>query len=147
MAQPWVDLEEIKDAIALPDVLEKLGVPADQFKRTGDKLIGICPIHEHGPSPNKSGFKASIKEGRWQWFCFGDCSRGGSVIDLVMLHQQLDIRHAGLWFYEQFGERLTAKRPKETTAAAETKPARANVEDPTRADVERMQMSPHQLRR
>ena len=96
MAQPWVDLEEIKDKIELPDVLEKLGVPLGNFIRKGDKLTGPCPIHEHGPVPNKTGFKATKKDGRWQWFCFGDCSRGGSVVDLVMLHENLDIRHAGL---------------------------------------------------
>jgi len=37
MAQPWVDLEEIKQRLELPDVLRTLGVPAELFTQKGDK--------------------------------------------------------------------------------------------------------------
>ena len=111
--RPWVSFDEIKDTIELPDVLEKLGVSLADVVRKGDKLTMPCPIHEHdhGPQPNKSVFKARKKGERWEWYCDGN--RGGSIVDLVKLVEKLDLAHARLWFAEHFGERLTAKRPKE----------------------------------
>ena len=112
-ARPYVSFVEVKEKVPIPDALDKLGI-ADKFERKGDVLTGCCPLpcHQHGPSPNDQQFKINRKDGVWLWHCFGDCQRGGDVIELVKAMTSYDDAHVRFWFVEQFGDRLSLKRPK-----------------------------------
>src|SRR5262245_36202841 len=110
--RPYVSFAEVKEKISVPDVLGAVGM-LDQFQRRGDTLTGVCPLpgHKHGPRPNSSQWKADCREGIWQWYCFGDCHRGGDVIELAKALTGLDNGHVRFWFAENFGERLVLARP------------------------------------
>ena len=106
--RPYVSFAEIKEKVPIPEALAKLGL-ADRFRRNGDSLAGICPLpsHVHGPSPNPEQFKVNRRDGVWLWHCFGDCNRGGDVIELVKGITGYDNSHVRFWFAEHFGDRLT----------------------------------------
>ncbi|MBS0204481.1 MAG: toprim domain-containing protein [Planctomycetes bacterium] len=106
--RPYVSFAEVKQKIPIPDVLAVLGL-ADRFTRTKGTLTGVCPLpsHQHGPNPNPEQFKINQREGLWLWHCFGDCQRGGDVIELVKAMTGYDNSHVRFWFAENFGDRLT----------------------------------------
>jgi hypothetical protein len=68
-----IDFEGIRARVSLPIYCEQRGI---QLKRTGNKLIGKCPIHQeqHGAS------FVVFPDGKWH--CFGKCQTSGDVIDL-----------------------------------------------------------------
>lgn len=101
----YVDFAEVKRRVGIPEVLTAFGI-ADRFERKGDKLSGVCPLpqHPHGPYPNPDGFKADLKDGVWLWHCFGDCQRGGDVVELVKFLANLDNSQVRHWFAERYPE-------------------------------------------
>ncbi len=111
--RPYISFAEVKEKVSIPDVLEALGI-ADRFQRNKDLLTGICPLpsHKHGPNPNPEQFKINRKNGVWLWHCFGDCQKGGDVIELVKEITGFDDVHVRFWFAEKFGDRLTLSKPK-----------------------------------
>jgi len=113
--RPYVSFAEVKEKIPVPDVLDALEI-ADRFQRKNDLLTGVCPLpaHKHGPNPNAEQFKINRKDGVWLWHCFGDCQKGGDVIELVKEMTGYDDAHVRFWFAEKFGDRLTLSRPKES---------------------------------
>ena len=126
--RPYVSFAEVKEKVSIPDVLDVLGL-TDKFSRKGDTLTGVCPLpgHEHGPRPNPDQFKINRKDGLWLWHCFGDCQRGGDVIELVKELTGYDNAHVRFWFHEHFGDRLSgrqAKVPAEQTHPIEKDTAR-----------------------
>jgi DNA primase len=127
--RPYVNFQEVKDKVPIPEALEKLGL-ADQFKRKGDVLTGLCPLagHVHGPKPNEQQFKINKKGETWLWHCFGDCNRGGDVIELVKLVKGFDNAHVRFWFAEHFGDRLSLKRDKEKVGEPEPKASPATTQ-------------------
>lgn len=114
----YISFGEVKATVTIPEALEVLGL-ADRFTRKGDTLTGICPLpeHIHGPRPNPNQFKINQKRGLWLWRCFGDCDRGGDVIELVKAVTGYDDAHVRFWFAEHFGDRLSQKKPKGQKAA------------------------------
>lgn len=116
MAQqrPYVVFKQIKERIRIAEVLKVLGLE-ERFKKAGDGLMGVCPIpsHIHGPMPNPEQFKIGRKDGTDVWHCFGDCQRGGDVIEFVKAMTGYDNAHVRLWFAEHFAERLDLKKSKE----------------------------------
>lgn len=80
MARPYINFQEVKEKVSIPDALEKLGL-LDGFKEKNGVWTGVCPIptHQHGPKPNHQQFKFDNKRTCWLWRCFGDCDRGGDV--------------------------------------------------------------------
>ena len=58
-------------------VLEAAGALA-RFRRSGNRLVGPCPIHR-GENPN--AFSANLAENLW--FCFTRCQRGGNALELA----------------------------------------------------------------
>src|SRR5215217_2540286 len=106
--RPYVNFKEIKERIRIADVLEILGL-TDRFKKARDGLMGVCPLpsHAHGPMPNAEQFKIGHKDGIDVWHCFGDCQRGGDVIEFVKAMTGYDNAHVRLWFAEYFKDRLT----------------------------------------
>lgn len=59
------------------------------FRRSGRGLVGLCPFHEE----KTPSFHIYPEQNR-AW-CFG-CNRGGGPIDVVMLQQEVDFKHAVL---------------------------------------------------
>lgn len=109
--RPYVSFAEVKQKVTLPEVFQVLGI-ADRFTRKGDTLSGLCPLpsHQHGPRPNPEQFKVNEKDGVFLWHCFGDCQRGGDVVEFVKAMTGYDNAHVRFWFAEKFGDRLTAKK-------------------------------------
>jgi len=111
--RPYVSFAEVKEKVPIPEVLDILGI-SDQFQRQGDVLTGVCPLptHHHGPSPNQEQFKINRRDGLWLWHCFGDCQKGGDVIEFVKEMTGYDDAHVRFWFVEKVGDRLTRQKPK-----------------------------------
>ena len=129
--RPYVDFAEVKANIPIPDALAALGL-ADGFTMKGKALTGVCPLpsHQHGPSPNREQFKADAKKGSWLWHCFGDCERGGDVIELVKAITGYDNAHVRFWFAEHFAEQLNLKKPRRKRNGKGTGEKAAKVEKP-----------------
>jgi len=110
--RPYVSFAEVKERVSIPDVLARLGL-LDSFTRKGDRLWGVCPLpeHKHGPRPNDEQFKIDCRDGVWLWKCWGDCGRGGDVLELAKLLTGYNNAHVRLWFAEHFGDRLTLTKP------------------------------------
>jgi hypothetical protein len=87
-----VYFEQVKRAVSIEFVLARYGI---ELKRHGASLKGPCPIH--GGS-NRTQFVVS----NGLWHCFGDCNRGGSIIEFVAAMEQIEARDAALliarWF-------------------------------------------------
>lgn len=134
----YVDFQEVKRVVPLPEVLQAFGV-FDQFQEASGTFTGVCPLpqHQHGPYPNPEQFKATVRDGVWVWHCFGDCQRGGCVVEFVKLMAGLDNRSVRHWFAAHFGNRLTLSRPRDGTNGRRTekKEAREAVQEPQRANV------------
>lgn len=73
----FVDFKAVKAAITMEQVLEHYGL-LNQFKRSGDRLSGPCPIHK-GSNPTQ--FSVSISKNAWN--CFSECKHGGNVLDFI----------------------------------------------------------------
>lgn len=125
-SRPYVSFAEIKQKVSISDVLTALGM-TDRFQGKGETLTGVCPLprHQHGPSPNAEQFKINHRDGIWLWHCFGDCQRGGDVIELVKEMTGFDNAHVRFWFAEKFGDRLTAKKPQAGCSESDAKTKRA----------------------
>ena len=142
--RPFVNFKEIKERIRFADVLQVLGL-TEQFKKAGDGLMGVCPLptHTHGPMPNPEQFKIGHKDGVDVWHCFGDCQRGGDVIEFVKAMTGYDNSHVRLWFAEAFPDRLSLAKPKDSRvdltpppASSEPTPKPAAVASPAAAPAE-----------
>lgn len=109
--RPYVSFDEVKQRVTILDALRVFGL-ADRFRREGKTYTGVCPLpeHQHGPSPNSSQFKISVRDGVSVFHCFGDCMRGGDVIEFVKLMTDLDHTHVRFWFAQHFADRLTLRR-------------------------------------
>lgn len=136
--RPYVVFKECKERIRMVEVLEMFGI-AGQFKPVGEGLVGVCPLpnHVHGPMPNPEQFKTARKDSVDVWHCFGDCQRGGDVVEFVKAMTGYDNSHARLWFAEHFGDRLSLKKPGEGKAepAPATPKSEAAPETPAVAPV------------
>jgi CHC2-type zinc finger protein len=89
-----VYFEQLKRAVSIEAVLAKYGI---ELKGRGRTLKGPCPIHK-GSNPTQ--FVVDADKGLWH--CFGDCKRGGSIIELVAAMENVEARNAALiiarWF-------------------------------------------------
>lgn len=89
-----VYFEQLKRTVPISAVLQKYGI---ELKRRGNTLTGCCPIH-NGSNPRQF----SVDENKGLWHCFGNCQRGGDVINLVAELEKIEIREAALliarWF-------------------------------------------------
>lgn len=80
-------IEHIKATITIDDVLARYGHAP--LRRGAKGRAGACPICGAGKNRRSRAFTVSA-DGR-AWYCFGDCQRGGTVIDLVMALEQCDV--------------------------------------------------------
>jgi hypothetical protein len=86
-------IDRIKATVTVDDALARMG--ASPLHRSATGRVGPCPICGAGKAKRSRAFKIST-DGR-AWYCFGDCKRGGSVIDLVMAVERCDVRTAVIW--------------------------------------------------
>src|ERR1043166_745619 len=93
----FVGFDTLKQAVSISQVLQRYGL-LEQLYRSGDSLSGACPLH-HGH--NKSQFRVSLSKNCW--ICFGDCHRGGSIVDFVSRKEGIGIREAALLIQDWFG--------------------------------------------
>jgi hypothetical protein len=88
-----VFFEQIKRTVPIEAVLARFGI---ELKRHGASLKGRCPIHG-GSNPTQFVVSNGL------WHCFGDCDRGGSIIELVAELENVDARTAALLISSWFG--------------------------------------------
>ena len=91
-----IDYEKIKRELPIKVVLTKYGLLRD-LKQRGSQLYGACPLHG---GDNPQAFSVSLDKNLWN--CFTHC-RGGSVVDLLMALEKVDVREAGKLGYEMLG--------------------------------------------
>ena len=127
--RPYVSFQEVKAKVSIPDVLAKLDL-LDQFTEKHGVYTGVCPLptHKHGPQPNDQQFKINQKGDLWLWHCFGDCDRGGDVIELVKLVNELSDAHVRFWFADNFSDRLQLTKQGTASDEKETEPTPHSAE-------------------
>ena len=94
---PYVDFKAVKTAVSMLQILDHYGL-TEHFKRNGDSLSGACPLHN---GENTTQFRVSVSKNCWN--CFGQCKRGGNVLDFVAIKEAVSIRQAALQISEWFG--------------------------------------------
>ena len=78
-------IEEIKKSIDLADHVRSCGI---ELKKHGkNDLVGLCPFHQE----TKPSFIVNPIKNLFN--CFG-CGKGGSVIDFVMLRENVELKQA-----------------------------------------------------
>jgi hypothetical protein len=107
-----VYFEQLNRTVPIEAVLARYGI---ELKGSASSRKGPCPIH-NGRNPTQ--FVVDANKGLWR--CFGDCKRGGDVINLVAELERIDIRDAALmiarWFAISSGTRFSqhSKRRRST---------------------------------
>ena len=92
----FVDFKEVKSRVTILQILERYDL-LRTLKRAADRLSGPCPLHK-GTNPTQ--FRVSISRNCFN--CFGNCGRGGNVIDFVSLREGITFREAALLLQEWF---------------------------------------------
>lgn len=91
----FVDFAELKSRVNITQVLEMLGI---ELKPSGQQLRGLCPIH-NGNNPR--GFVVTPEKG--VWYCFGDCGKGGDLIELYARVKEVSTKDAAIAIATRFG--------------------------------------------
>ncbi|MBZ0252982.1 MAG: toprim domain-containing protein [Candidatus Methylomirabilis sp.] len=130
-AMGWVSFAQVKEKVPLVEVLERYGAKLRPEGSRG-KLVGVCPIHGSGANPNQFHVDPSKGEGG-AWYCFGDCGRGGNVLDFVAAMEKTDLRKAALilknsWYPERFEGETSRKADRHAKRKAEGKPTPRAIE-------------------
>src|SRR6266566_2579353 len=86
--QRFVDFHAVKVAVTMEQVLDHYSL-IPKLKRNGDTFTGPCPIH-NGKNPTQ--FRVSLSKNCWN--CFGECKRGGNVLDFVSRMEQCSLIQA-----------------------------------------------------
>ena len=109
MNNKFVGFAALKAAVTIEQVLERYGL-LTSLRRSGDSLSGPCPLHG---GHNATQFRVSLSKNCFN--CFGDCHRGGSIVDFVSLKERVGIRDAALllqdWFHVQPNRSNVQQRP------------------------------------
>jgi DNA primase len=121
----WVDFKDLKERITLEMVLSRYGI-IDQLKKSGNNLVGRCPIHQ-GTNPRQF----SVDPKRNIFNCFGNCKSGGNVLDFVAKMENVPVRSAALKLKEWFPEAVSeiADSPGEGVLVKETEKPAAKAPD------------------
>ena len=69
-------MDEIRDVARLYDIYEILHL--DHRKK-----VFLCPLPQHVHHENTPSFSVKFFRGHQRWRCFGNCGKGGDVIDLI----------------------------------------------------------------
>ena len=92
----FVDYKHLKTCVSIIMVLDHYGW-VRELKGTGNTVRSCCPIHN---GSNDKQFVVNIRNNTW--CCFGDCRKGGSILELVAELEKIEIREAAVriasWF-------------------------------------------------
>lgn len=99
----FVDFRAVKQAVTIVQILDHYKL-TERFQRKDDGLSGPCPIHK---GENATSFRVSVSKNCWN--CFGECKRGGNILDFVSLMENVSIREAAIRISDWFN--LTSDRP------------------------------------
>jgi DNA primase len=91
-----VDFKALRDRIPIERVITMLGIP---LKKRGAQLRGSCPICSH-----TSDRCFVVTPALNRFWCFGECQRGGDVIELVARVKQLSQKDAAHLLVKHFAE-------------------------------------------
>ena len=91
-----VDYKLIKTCVSMVMILDHYGW-LRELKGAGNTVRSRCPIHK---GSNDKQFVVNIRNNTW--CCFGDCRKGGSILELVAELESISIREAAVriasWF-------------------------------------------------
>ena len=118
----YVDFHAVKQAVTMVQVLDHYKL-TERFQRKGDSLSGACPLHK-GENPTQ--FRVSVSKNCWN--CFGDCKRGGNVLDFVSLMDGVTIREAAIRISDWFN--VVSEKPTKKAASSEEKKPAPNKDEP-----------------
>ena len=115
MPTDWVNFREIKERVAIHDVMARYGI---KLRRVGpDGLRGKCPLPTHSSRDSVDSF--SINLSRKAWSCqSASCVAarsgrvGGNVLDLVALLERCSLRDAALRLQDWFGSASSNVNPR-----------------------------------
>ena len=79
--------EQLKRTVPLTLVLAHYGI---ELRKQGQQLYGPCPIH--GSGKNRRQF--SVNPATSEWRCFGNCDRGGAMLEFVAAMERVEIVEA-----------------------------------------------------
>ena len=88
-----------------------------ELKGTGNTVRSTCPIHN---GSNDKQFVVNIRNNTW--CCFGDCRKGGSILELVAELEKIDIREAAVRIASWFPLSLPHSPPRSTVMSDNKKP-------------------------
>jgi DNA primase len=106
MPTDWVNFREIKERVAIHDVMARYGI---RVRRVGpDGLRGKCPLPTHSSRDSVDSFSISLSRKAWSCqsaSCVAARSGrvGGNVLDLVALLERCSLREAALHLQDWFG--------------------------------------------
>ena len=83
----FIDYKQLKTCVSIIMVLDHYGW-VRELKGTGNTVRSTCPIHN---GSNDKQFVVNIRKNTW--CCFGDCRKGGSILELVA--ELREDRHPG----------------------------------------------------
>ncbi|AGK57026.1 DNA primase [Hyphomicrobium denitrificans 1NES1] len=111
-----VDYTQIRRLVSLTMVLSRYGL-IETLTRSGQQLRGPCPIHS---GTNKRQFVVNPRDGTWH--CFGNCSRGGAMLELVAELEKVDVHEAAVriaqWFAVSSPHLATTERRSKMSAVS-----------------------------
>ena len=67
-------IKSVKSKLKVEDIAERL----TELRSSGNKLNGRCPLHNE-----QKGRSFYVWLDTQSWYCFGQCVRGGDVLDLI----------------------------------------------------------------
>lgn len=107
-------IDNLKNNIDLVELIRSHGVI---LKKQGKNYIGKCPFH------NDKTPSLTVTPSKNLWNCLGECQRGGSTIDWVMMRDKVDVRTAIETLKQQFPHFAvhTATYPAIAKSTTETK--------------------------
>src|SRR5579862_10053322 len=113
----FVDFKVIKQSVTILQILDRYNITAS-LKRTGDTLNGPCPLHG---GHDRTQFRVSVAKNCYN--CFGECKKGGNILDFVAKKEGVSIRDAALLIQKWFSVDCSkAAKPTENTPKAPATP-------------------------
>jgi hypothetical protein len=114
-----VYFEQLRRVVRLESVIARYGV-LDQLKRSGQQLVGCCPIHR---GRNRKQFVVDLAQQVWR--CFSpECDAGGGMLEFVAAMERVEVRDAALRIADWFAVRPESYRqPKRRRVTVSSKPS------------------------
>ncbi len=112
----FIDYNQLKTCVSIIMVLDHYGW-IRQLKGTGNTVRSCCPVHN---GSNDKQFVVNIRKNTW--CCFGDCRKGGSILELVSEIEKVDIREAAVRIASWFPLSLPHSSARSTVMSDNQKP-------------------------